>query len=275
MQEQRSVWVVSYPKSGNTWVRTLLRNYVELQYGHPPMETSDCVPYSYHTVSPYPVSDLDIPALTQLRPAAMMHLVALCHSRQKPAPINIIKTHAAAHAIGGVPMHSPLWMNYAIYVYRDPRDILPSYADHTGKSIQDTIDMMGNEAATIGKAPEIPSVISSWSEHVESWLDYELVRPLPVAYERLHKEPQAVLKEMILHCGLELAPGAVMEAVSLSKFSKLQEGEAKQGFYEKSQHQKKFFRRGIVGSHKDEVSEHQVKILIEDHHAMMERLRYV
>jgi len=270
-----SVWVVSFPKSGNTWVRTLLRNYVELKYGNPPMETSDVVPYSYHVVSPFPLTDLDMGGLIQLRPAAMMHLVALCHSRERPAPINIIKSHAAAHAFMGIVLHSPLWMSRTIYIYRDPRDILPSLADHMGKTMGDTVEIMANTNAVVGQLPKIPSPTSSWSEHLASWLRYELIKPLFVSYEDLSTNPSQVLKEMVKHCQLDFDIGCIHDAVEMSDFGVMQADEAKYGFHEKSEHQKKFFRRGIVGSHKDELTDITRKRVELDHQKMMKRLGYL
>lgn len=274
--EHLAIWVVSYPKSGNTWVRTLLRNYIELVYGNEPMETSDVVPYFYHTVCPYPLNEIGMEHFIQLRPAAMMHMLALHQSRQKPAPATLIKSHAVNQSLYGVSIHSPLWMDKTIYVVRDPRDILPSYADHTGKPLKDAVALMAKESAVIGVHPKIPSVVSSWSEHVDSWTDGEgMIEPLVITYEELHENAKNVLKRVIEHCGLRLEEWAVFDAVANSKFYKLQAAEAKSGFGEKSAHQEKFFRRGITGSHKDEVPEELVKQIEKDHAKMMEKFGYV
>ena len=276
MQEQQPViWIVSYPKSGNTWMRSLLREYFLMSTGDEPFESNDTVPYYYHTVSPRPLESLGSHELAQIRPAAMMHMLALHKSRIKSAPCILVKSHMLSAEFHGIPLFSPLWMNKAIYIHRDPRDILPSYADHMGHDHARTVEIMNNPTAEIGVPPAVPSVTSSWSNHVMSWVDNERVNTCVTSYEKMHEDPWAVLEGVLKFCGVEPNMDVFDDVIEASKFSKMQALETKQGFCEKTKHQEKFFRRGIVGSHKDEVVEFHIKQIEHDHKGMMVSLGYL
>ena len=165
MQEQKLIWVVSYPKSGNTWIRTLLRNYYRYHTDIEPIETNDMVPYFYHAVSPKSVYDLTPEELGMLRPAALMHNIALHTSATRAKPALIIKSHLMNYSYGGMPLWSPLWAPKVVYIYRDPRDILPSYADHLGIDHDKCVELMDCINAYIGIPPRLPSLTSTWSNH--------------------------------------------------------------------------------------------------------------
>ena len=269
------IWIVSYPKSGNTWIRTLLRNYYNLTTDREPRETTDTIPYFYHTVSPKPIHTLTHPELASLRPAAMMHSIALHTSNANPRPALLIKSHLMNADFNGIPLWSPLWAPKVIYVYRDPRDILPSYADHMGIDHSTCVELMNSPLAAIGEAPAVPAVTSTWSNHVKSWSNSKNVEVLHVSYESLHENPSEVLREVLKFCEIEENTYALHDAVEASEFSKLQAEEEKEGFYERTKHQKKFFRRGIVGSYKDEVDPRHIVNIEEDHWQEMLRLGYV
>lgn len=274
----KNIWVVSYPKSGNTWMRLLLREYFIKVNGGPPFETSDVSPYFYQVVSAKAMHMLIPEEFIQLRPAAMMHLTTVSGGSMAKESVGVIKSHMPSGDLYGVPFFSPFWVDCAIYIVRDPRDVLPSMADHMGKSLQETVDLMANSKAQIGGGmdpPKVPTLLASWSEHVLSWIGREKrVSTIVTSYERMQEDTAQELRRVLEFCGYEPNEEAIQYAVEQCEFKKLQEREAQQGFVEKSKKHEKFFRRGIVGSHKDEVPNDLVGQIERHHGAVMNMVGY-
>lgn len=273
------LWLVSYPKSGNTWMRMLLRNYLEEIEGVRPHETGDTSPYFWQAVSPMPLSALNLEDFVQIRPAAMLHLQTIFASRfHDDRPTAVIKSHTLNASILGVPTFSPLWVDRAVYIYRDPRDIVPSFADHTGGTIDDAIATLANEDAQMGKPPKIPSFLGSWSDHVRSWImsrDTTQVSSMATSYERMQEDTARELTRVLEFCNIDVDPDAVERAVEAASFENLQAMEDSEGFDEASAKQERFFRRGKVGSHEDELTRAQVAQVEKDHARMMSMLEYL
>lgn len=270
------IWVVSYPKSGNTWMRTMLREYIKRVFGERPFECNDVSQYWYQTVSPRPLDTMGPLEICQLRPAAMMHLTTMQRYRQKPRPAAIVKSHFLSGDFFGIPFFCPLWVDSAIYIHRDPRDVLPSFADHMGDTLEEAAETMANQKATLGKPKhhKLASPMGSWSMHVMSWLEQKRVPTIYTSYERMHENTTRELRRVVEHAGLPVHENNLKEAVEAARFEKLQKKEEQEGFKEASEHQERFFRRGIVGSHKDEVPEKFIKKIEEDHGRLMKMLGY-
>ncbi len=274
------IWVVSYPKSGNTWMRLLLRTYFKEVYGQEPFETGDTTPYFYQVVSPKPLHLLSGQEIAQIRPAAMLHLTSINGARAVDKPVSVIKSHFMNASVAGIPMFSPLWTDYAIYIYRDPRDVLPSLADHMGKTIPEAVEMMRDPLSHIGDTLEggeikIPTPLGTWSDHVKSWMGPEKrVSMAATSYERLHADTAGELTRLLDFCKIEVDRPAVKKAVEACTFRNLRAAEDQIGFKERSRNSEHFFRRGLVGSHKDEVEPGYVQQIEHDHKLAMRMLGY-
>ena len=64
-------------------------------------------------------------------------------------------------------------------------------------------------------------------------------------------------------------------ALEKIEFSEIQEHESEDGFCEKPPKQDKFFRKGIIGDWQEELNKEQISKLIEDHHAVMQKIGYL
>ena len=76
--------------------------------------------------------------------------------------------------------------------------------------------------------------------------------------------------EMAQKMGLE-----ILKALELSSFEELQRQEKEHGFKEKSPSSDMFFRKGEVGSWREELTQKQVKHVIQDHKEVMRRFNYL
>lgn len=122
------VWLASYPKSGNTWVRLFLANYrahgLKINPNSLPTEftISDTRDRDYHAVSPYPVEKMSHLEILMLRGAALLHAMASVHERPM-----FCKTHAANAVLNGYRLFPPPVTAASVYIVRDPRDVAVSF----------------------------------------------------------------------------------------------------------------------------------------------------
>ena len=115
----------------------------------------------------------------------------------------------------------------------------------------------------------------TWSGHVTSWVDEPGLHVLVVRYEDLHADTVTVFREVVRFCGLEDDPPRLEKAVRFSQFEQAKKQETEHGFGEKMPGAEAFFRKGQVGSWREELTPELVAKLIADHAAVMRRFGYL
>lgn len=227
-------WLASYPKTGSTWVRSMLNAYY---YG----EGFD--PNRMDVVRGEPLNSFYLGMWTQAKPWdfydwACMRNVALVQQqvvyRQIPE-YYAIKTHAANVQVHDVSLISPVYTKAAIYVARDPRDVLVSGAKYFRRTYSSQWKLMQDEQAVInrGEPPLVWHVCSSYGVHLQSWLGTPLAFPvLRVLYEDMLENPRREFLQILQFLGVKPDPQLVDLALKLSSFKSMQAFEARHGFRE-------------------------------------------
>jgi aryl sulfotransferase len=270
------VWLASYPKSGNTWLRVLLTNF--LRSADEPADINKLlVPGAssrecFDQWAGVEGSALDANIVDRLRPEVYRHL-----ARDADDTL-FLKVHDAwARVDTGEPMFPADVTLSVVYIIRNPLDVAGSCAHHWGTSIEAAVERMCRSSA--GRLPGLPGQLSqqvgSWSRHVRSWVD-DCGAPVHVVrYEDLSVDPGGVFGGVVKSCGLDYDEDQVNKAVAFSAFAELQRQEASVGFQERSTAAPgRFFRRGEVGSWRDELPGQLAERLTAAHHETMERFGY-
>jgi len=110
---------------------------------------------------------------------------------------------------------------------------------------------------------------------VASWTGRTSERLHVVRYEDMLERPSMTFGEVTRFLGLKPSRQRLLRAIRHSSFRTLESQEAAGGFKERSQHQKRFFRRGKAGAWKDGLSESQVMRICETHGEQMKRFGYL
>jgi len=269
------IWLASYPKSGNTWIRLFLENL--LSESDDPIDinarkhfgTGDSLATWYRRFSDKPVDKLDRAAVDALRPRVHQFLTTLS------AGAIVIKTHNALIAENGVPLITPEYTAGAIYVARNPLDVSLSAAHHFGVTINKAIRIMANQrAATPTTAAQVYNVYSSWSEHVESWTATPHPNLLVIRYEDMLEMPQETFARVAQHVGRGEKKEAIARAIEHTRFDRLKGQESGKRFVE-SVKGRAFFREGQSEQWRTKLSHSQVQRIIRNHRATMARLGYI
>ncbi len=277
---QRLVWLASYPKSGNTWVRLFLTAYT-----HPEWEEVDinAVDVSLHAgnrdifdqVIGLEASDLTPAEIERFRPDVYRQLAA---EAEEPLFIKVHDRWRRTPDDGS--LFPPEITAATIYIVRDPRAVAPSYASHYGVSIDTAIDQMAGPDSTLAlprdRLPsQLPQPMGSWSQHVTSWLDQPELPVHLVRYEDLHAAPETYFAEILRRASLPVAADRLAAALAQTRFERLQAQEAAMGFKERLSAAPRFFRQGRPDRWREELTPAQIARIERDHGVVMARLGYL
>lgn len=270
------LWLASYPKSGNTWVRAFLHNL--LSNSDAPFEINrmsaltvgDSQAHWYARLDPRPPTALTLADLTRLRP----HVHRLI-AESSPNTV-MVKTHNALIAVGGVSMITLELTAGAIYVVRNPLDVALSYAHHLGVSFDDIIELMGRVGfETPASATHLPEHQSDWSTHVKSWTQTPSPALHVVRYEDLQADPARYFGAIAQFLGVPPDQARLEKAIRFSSFDALRGQEEKTGFIERTPVQDRFFRSGKSGEWREKLSAAQIDRLVKRHREQMKRFNYL
>ncbi|HTH97891.1 MAG TPA: sulfotransferase domain-containing protein [Stellaceae bacterium] len=269
------IWLASYPKSGNTWLRTLLHNY--LCAAATPYDINQLTDITtgesgaslYRRYDPRPASQYSIAEVQRMRPLVHADL-----TRTREAPV-FVKTHNASVIVAGVPLVTPQLTEKAIYILRDPRDVAVSYSRHRGYSIDETIDFMADpDAATGGDDDKVYEHLGSWSIHVHFWTRRPSPRLLVLRYEDLLAAPHEMFGGVVRFLGGVPEPELLDRAIRFSAFEELSGQERHQGFLENPS-SKPFFGQGRAGVWQDALKPSQAARIEAAHAVEMQRFGYL
>lgn len=269
------VWLASYPKSGNTWLRAFLANLIANRPTPVPLAELpnygrlEAEPELYSRIAGRPSTELDFTELCALRPHVHAAIAAAA------AKTVFVKTHSMAGAMDGVPLLTPQVSAGSIYVVRNPLDVAISMSHHFGIDQDAAIDYLNNEkSATENSEMFVTEFLGSWSQHVKSWADMESERILILRYEDLLEKPAKWFGKVARMIGTE-DRARIERAIRHSDFRALAEMEKRDGFVEVPIKGKRFFRSGRSNQWREKLSRDQVARIIAAHREQMQRFGYV
>jgi len=216
--------------------------------------TSDTVFPPYRKLSGNPgLQPSDHAAVLQLRPAVLESLAS------NDADINFIKSHCHNGPAGSMRLIPRHITKGAIYIVRNPFDILPSYADFYSLSLDDTVDHITNsENAIHGAGNFTAQYLGDWAHHVRSWTGERRFPICAIRYEDMHSDPETSFSRILDFLDAPSDTARRDRAIAASSFSELQSQEDRTGFVEKSTGGTRFFRTGKTEVWRDALSDMQV-----------------
>lgn len=270
------IWLASFPKSGNTWLRTYLHHLMINPSAPLPPDSLSRFTIGDHNRAWYDKAagrstwGMSEQEISKLRPSAQALMTAAF-----PDSV-FVKTHTKLSEVDGVPLVVPKVTAGGIYVVRDPRDVVLSAADHYGLTIDEMIERMNNPAATTGgNAEYIVTYLGGWSDHVHSWTHSPFPNFLTVRYEDMEQKPLKTFGAIANFLGLKPPKDRLERAIRFSSFKVVQNQEAKHGFRERSEHSQRFFRVGKSGQWQNKLTPDQVARIEHDHQVQMRRFGYL
>jgi hypothetical protein len=134
-----------------------------------------------------------------------------------------------------------------VYLLRDGRDVMVSYKYY----------LENVRARKIGRYQELKSLSTCgvWHDHVQAWLQNpHQAAVIIVRYEDLIADGERELRRICRFAGLDGQEDRIPAALASCRFANLREKEAVGGLLNGGwPGTQPFFRRGVVGSHRDEL----------------------
>ncbi len=230
------IWIASYPKSGNTWIRSIISSYFF-------SETGDFNFNLLKNISLYPgpkyfKNNINKPGEVSLFwESSQKNIIA----KEKQT---FLKTHNALIALNSRQFTSEKTSLGAIYIVRDPRNILSSLKNHYDfKDYDETFDFMTNKKKyiwDIRKKNDYSGFqfLGSWSEHYKSWIRNQKFKTLLVKYEDLERDCYSTSLKLIQYILLlkgqenKVDENKLFKSIESTKFDVLKKKEKNLGFDE-------------------------------------------
>ncbi len=147
-----------------------------------------------------------------------------------------------------------------VYLVRDGRDVMVSYFHHL-VGVRERRGLATDLRAVVeGRYSPTPDF--RWHLHTERWLDNPFgARLLVVRYEDLRRDTPGQLARLCEFVGIERTPEQIERAVAQATFEKMRDKEQREGLGRRDwgrgrprrSPDRPFMRRGVVGSHVDEL----------------------
>jgi len=227
------VFLVSYPRSGNTWSRFLIGNLI------------------------YPDDPVTFANIESRFPEIYFNPDRVM--RRLPRP-RILKSHEC---------FQPQYRR-VIYILRDPRDIAVSFYHHNVKAGNLPDDYPMEDFIPRFIAAEFDNKWGSWGDHVTSWLALRQNQPtfLLLRYEDMKQDPERELARVASYlerCSfgkIDVTPAKLKRAVELSSPERMRALEKKQArewvLTRKTRHDKPFLRTATSGGWESSLSQTSV-----------------
>jgi aryl sulfotransferase len=274
------VWLASYPKSGNTWFRVFLTNLLRNADKPASINDLESAPIAsargiFDNNVGIEASDLTAEEIDLLRPELY------CHLAENTRETLFMKIHDAyTYLADNVPLIPAEATRCALYFIRNPLDVAVSFAHHNGSDFATAISSMASNTMTFGRRTDrlhrqLRQKLLSWSGHVLSWMERA---PFPVCllrYEDMKMQPVTTFARAVRFAGLSHTEQQIRKALEFSSFDVVCEQEGVEGFREKSPSSSRFFRKGEIGSWREELNEEQAQRIVHDHREVMRRFGYL
>ena len=247
------IWISSYPKSGNTWLRSLISSYYFTEDGNFKFEI-------LKNISQFPQKKFFNKKINKPGEVSL-YWESAQNEINKDKKIKFLKTHNSLLAINGNNFTSHKYALGAIYIIRDPRNILTSLCNHYELTYEEGISFMTNDRKSLIDPNEKSDFsdfqyLGSWSNHVSSWSKKNQFRKMIIKYEDLEADPYKAFRDIVVFINTlsnldsKIDEKKLNNSLITTKFETLKAAENKKGFLESINSQKtnnkiKFFNLGF------------------------------
>ena len=246
------IWIASYPKSGNTYIRSLLSAYYFSKDGNFNFDL-------LKNIKQFPNTEFFDSNINSLDDASNNWLYAQKKIKEQNK-IKFLKTHSCLGAYKGKPFTTVDYSLGGIYVVRDPRNVISSVMNHFSLNADEAYNFMTDihrgTRSNIENDYSAYSYLSTWANHYKSWANSKNFRKIIIKYEELETNKYETFRDIIVFTNTLLNNSDGVNKIKLEKaiettnFNVLKNKEKNEGFdealYSEDKKEKKvFFNMGF------------------------------
>ena len=246
------IWLASYPKSGNTLLRSILSAYFYSEDGNFKFD-------NLYKISQFPGIDhfMRLGVDVNDQGEVFKNFINAQNSiNEDSKKAKFFKTHSSLCKMNGCNFTDLKNTLGVIYIVRDPRNVVTSFAHHYNMTINQSTDALFDEKKFMHKTDKLCSAfLGSWSFNYNSWKVLENKNKyLLIKYEELiNKKKGTLLKifKFLDKIGLKVNLDMIKlnRVIKSTEFEKMKNLEKKETFYEsvideKTGNRKVFFNLG-------------------------------
>ena len=246
------IWIASYPKSGNTYLRSFISSYFFSKKGK----------FDFNLL----LNVLQFPSVKFTKKNLNSKLEAsqnwIYNQKQffSGENIHFIKTHNTLDHYEGNNFTSKNLSLGAIYIVRDPRNLITSMTHHYSLNYDQAYKkLIDQNASLLERSLENDfsnfTFLGSWSSHYKSWKNSKDFETLFLKYEDLENNKYETFKKIVQFINnlkkkkIPLNEKKLLNSIKSTNFSNLRNKEENEGFeesvYSKSGEKKRFFNLGF------------------------------
>ena len=278
------IWLASYPKSGNTWVRSIISTLLYSNDGNFNFEL-------IKKVSQFPEKKYfkefidDFGNFNKIKESWILAQDTINLDNQ----IKILKTHQGKYNVGKDSFTNDRNTLATIYIVRDPRTLVSSISNHYTLTLDEafnflmTPQIIGNNKKWEDKETGMKCLLGKWNDHYRSWTR-DKSNLLLIKYEDLIKNPENELEKIInflkKYLNVETNKNKNKEILETTSFKSLKEMEQKGLFKEnvlskKDDSKVNFFHLGPANNWKDNLDEDVKNKIEKNFYQEMVELEYL
>jgi len=267
------VWIASYPKSGNTWVRSFLTAYYYCKDGV--FDINNLIKIQDYPNKQFFKNEVKKGEIHKHWEESQINIV-----NQKK--IKFLKTHNSLISAFGKNFTEPKYTLGVIYIIRDPRNVITSVKNHNDfKTYEEALNMMQNDNAVISDYSYLnnhakTNIINSWRINYQSWLRNNHYRRILIKYEDMLKNPYQTFRDIVIFVNTickfndNFDEKKFNNSIETTSFKKLQElenqGKFTESVYSIHDNRKvKFFNQGPDNDWKKNLS-HELILKMNDYY---------
>ena len=278
------VWLASFPKSGNTWVRAMISSLIYSDNGVFNFEIIKKIqqfPNKKH-FEKFTDKYQNVQELKKFWVAAQEQI-------NLDKKIKFLKTHHINCKIDEYPFTNKNNTLATIYVVRDPRSLVESFSNYYKINKDAAIKSITSKELVSGagfiknKQNNVFTIIGSWSDHYNSWTKAN-ANLLILKYEDLLIDPLKELNKIIVFLKkfiiFNYNDFKTQNIISSTSFENLEKMEKEIGFFEvadieNNQNKIKFFNKGKQNDWRKYLNENEIEYISSKFNYEMKELGYI
>ena len=229
------IWIASYPKCGNTWIRSLLSAYYFSADGEFKFSL-------LKNIKQFPSIDFFQKKIDSIEEASA-NWIPIQKKIKETKKVYFLKTHNVFGSYKGNSFTSPEYTLGVINIVRDPRNVITSLMNHFSIKEEEALKLISNVNRNLRDRNDQDnyatySFISSWNNNYNSWKFTKNINKIVIKYEDLENNIENTFLKIIRFTNKimgkndEIDFEKLKKSIKTTEFDLLKKKEEKEGFEE-------------------------------------------